>query len=58
MLTNVQFEYIVRLSESALTNSTGSSDQYKIAAAMIPIASKLYRKLGVKKQFLYTQIQD
>ena len=57
-LSNLQFEYIVRLAESALTNSTGSSDQCNVAAAMIPVSSQLYRKLGTKKQFLYTQIQD
>ena len=58
LLSINQFEYIVRLTESALTNSTGSSDEYQVATAMVPISSQLYRKLGSKKQYLYTQIQD
>ena len=36
----------------------GCADQSEIAAAIIPVAAKLFRKVGTKKQFLYTQLQD
>ncbi|XP_061606332.1 myotubularin-related protein 13 isoform X3 [Phyllopteryx taeniolatus] len=58
ILDHQQFDYIVRMMNCALQDCS-SSEEYTVAAALLPLSTAFYRKLvaGVN-QFAYTCIQD
>uniref|UniRef100_A0A8C4V8I9 SET binding factor 2 n=1 Tax=Falco tinnunculus TaxID=100819 RepID=A0A8C4V8I9_FALTI len=58
ILDHQQFDYIVRMMNCALQDCS-SSEEYSIAAALLPLTTAFYRKLapGVS-QFAYTCVQD
>uniref|UniRef100_A0A8B9SDL7 SET binding factor 2 n=1 Tax=Apteryx owenii TaxID=8824 RepID=A0A8B9SDL7_APTOW len=58
ILDHQQFDYIVRMMNCALQDCS-SSEEYSIAAALLPLMTAFYRKLapGVS-QFAYTCVQD
>ncbi|XP_036390666.1 myotubularin-related protein 13-like isoform X3 [Megalops cyprinoides] len=58
ILDHQQFDYIVRMMNCALQDCS-NSEEYTIAAALLPLTTAFYRKLapGVN-QFAYTCIQD
>ncbi|KAM4667184.1 myotubularin-related protein 13 isoform 1-T1 [Amazona ochrocephala] len=58
ILDHQQFDYIVRMMNCALQDCS-SSEEYNIAAALLPLTTAFYRKLapGVS-QFAYTCVQD
>ncbi|XP_008335218.1 myotubularin-related protein 13 isoform X2 [Cynoglossus semilaevis] len=58
ILDHQQFDYIVRMMNCALQDCS-SSEEYTIAAALLPLSTAFYRKLapGVN-QFAYSCIQD
>ncbi|XP_065491467.1 myotubularin-related protein 13 isoform X7 [Caloenas nicobarica] len=58
ILDHQQFDYIVRMMNCALQDCS-SSEEYTIAAALLPLTTAFYRKLapGVS-QFAYTCVQD
>nr|XP_057944753.1 myotubularin-related protein 13 isoform X2 [Doryrhamphus excisus] len=58
ILDHHQFDYIIRMMNCALQDCS-SSEEYTVAAALLPLSTAFYRKLvaGVN-QFAYTCIQD
>uniref|UniRef100_A0A8C0G3P3 SET binding factor 2 n=1 Tax=Bubo bubo TaxID=30461 RepID=A0A8C0G3P3_BUBBB len=58
ILDHQQFDYVVRMMNCALQDCS-SSEEYSIAAALLPLTTAFYRKLapGVS-QFAYTCVQD
>ncbi|XP_030621605.1 myotubularin-related protein 13 [Chanos chanos] len=58
ILDHQQFDYIVRMMNCALQDCS-SSEEYTIAAALLPLTTAFYRKLapGVN-QYAYTCVQD
>ncbi|XP_015719490.1 myotubularin-related protein 13 isoform X2 [Coturnix japonica] len=58
ILDHQQFDYIVRMMNCALQDCS-SSEEYSVAAALLPLTTAFYRKLapGVS-QFAYTCVQD
>ncbi|XP_057715822.1 myotubularin-related protein 13 isoform X2 [Corythoichthys intestinalis] len=58
ILDHQQFDYIIRMMNCALQDCS-SSEEYTVAAALLPLSTAFYRKLiaGVN-QFAYTCIQD
>ncbi|KAM3876774.1 myotubularin-related protein 13 [Diretmus argenteus] len=58
ILDHQQFDYIIRMMNCALQDCS-SSEEYSVAAALLPLTTAFYRKLtaGVN-QFAYTCIQD
>uniref|UniRef100_A0A3Q3XA42 Uncharacterized protein n=1 Tax=Mola mola TaxID=94237 RepID=A0A3Q3XA42_MOLML len=53
-----QFDYIIRMMNCALQDCS-SSEEYTVAAALLPLSTAFYRKLGPGvNQFAYTCIQD
>ncbi|XP_066556941.1 myotubularin-related protein 13 isoform X2 [Amia ocellicauda] len=58
ILDHQQFDYIVRMMNCALQDCS-SSEEYTVAAALLPLTTAFYRKLapGVN-QFAYTCVQD
>ncbi|XP_006642674.2 myotubularin-related protein 13 isoform X2 [Lepisosteus oculatus] len=58
LLDHQQFDYIVRMMNCALQDCS-SSEEYTVAAALLPLTTAFYRKLapGVN-QFAYTCVQD
>lgn len=61
-LTHPQFEYIYRLIDLSLKNSTGNKDEFYVASTVIAISAELYRKVetdnGTTNQYINSQIQD
>uniref|UniRef100_A0A670I4L6 SET binding factor 2 n=1 Tax=Podarcis muralis TaxID=64176 RepID=A0A670I4L6_PODMU len=58
ILDHQQFDYIVRMMNCTLQDCS-TSEEYNIAAALLPLTTAFYRKLapGVS-QFVYTCVQD
>uniref|UniRef100_H3CIT0 SET binding factor 2 n=1 Tax=Tetraodon nigroviridis TaxID=99883 RepID=H3CIT0_TETNG len=58
IMDHQQFDYIIRMMNCALQDCS-SSEEYTVAAALLPLSTAFYRKLapGVN-QFAYTCIQD
>ncbi|XP_061077659.1 myotubularin-related protein 13-like [Conger conger] len=58
ILDHHQFDYIIRMMNCALQDCS-SSEEYTVAAALLPLTTAFYRKLapGVN-QFAYTCVQD
>ncbi|XP_061669719.1 myotubularin-related protein 13 isoform X2 [Syngnathoides biaculeatus] len=58
ILDHQQFDYIVRMMNCALQDCS-SSEEYTVAAALLPLSTAFYRKLAAGvNQFAYTCIQD
>ncbi|XP_077374547.1 myotubularin-related protein 13 isoform X2 [Festucalex cinctus] len=58
ILDHQQFDYIIRMMNCALQDCS-SSEEYIVAAALLPLSTAFYRKLVVGvNQFAYTCIQD
>lgn len=58
-LDNQQFEYIARLCNTALRDSSGEDDELSVAADLLPVLSTFYRKLSqTVMQCLYTVVQE
>uniref|UniRef100_A0A3B3QJM1 SET binding factor 2 n=1 Tax=Paramormyrops kingsleyae TaxID=1676925 RepID=A0A3B3QJM1_9TELE len=58
ILNHQQFDYVVRMMNCALQDCS-SSEEFSVAAALLPLTTAFYRKLapGVN-QFAYTCVQD
>uniref|UniRef100_A0A8D3EB11 SET binding factor 2 n=1 Tax=Scophthalmus maximus TaxID=52904 RepID=A0A8D3EB11_SCOMX len=58
ILDHQQFDYIIRMMNCALQDCS-SSEEYTMAAALLPLSTAFYRKLAAGvNQFAYTCIQD
>uniref|UniRef100_A0A8D0DFP4 SET binding factor 2 n=1 Tax=Sander lucioperca TaxID=283035 RepID=A0A8D0DFP4_SANLU len=58
ILDHQQFDYIIRMMNCALQDCS-SSEEYTVAAALLPLSTAFYRKLAAGvNQFAYTCIQD
>uniref|UniRef100_A0A7N8WUB9 SET binding factor 2 n=1 Tax=Mastacembelus armatus TaxID=205130 RepID=A0A7N8WUB9_9TELE len=58
ILDHQQFDYIIRMMNCALQDCS-SSEEYTVAAAILPLSTAFYRKLAAGvNQFAYTCIQD
>uniref|UniRef100_A0AAQ4QKL2 SET binding factor 2 n=1 Tax=Gasterosteus aculeatus aculeatus TaxID=481459 RepID=A0AAQ4QKL2_GASAC len=58
ILDHQQFDHIIRLMNCALQDCS-SSEEYTVAAAVLPLSTAFYRKLAAGvNQFAYTCIQD
>ncbi|KAM6980275.1 myotubularin-related protein 13 [Aplochiton taeniatus] len=58
ILDHQQFDYIIRMMNCALQDCS-SSEEYTVAAALLPLTTAFYRKLVVGvNQFAYTCVQD
>ncbi|XP_056134125.1 myotubularin-related protein 13 isoform X2 [Lampris incognitus] len=58
ILDHQQFDYIVRMMNCALQDCS-SSEEYTVAAALLPLTTAFYRKLAAGvNQFAYTCVQD
>ncbi|KAJ8396732.1 hypothetical protein AAFF_G00015700 [Aldrovandia affinis] len=58
ILDHQQFDHIVRMMNCALQDCS-SSEEYTVAAALLPLTTAFYRKLGPGvNQFAYTCVQD
>ncbi|XP_068197560.1 myotubularin-related protein 13 isoform X2 [Antennarius striatus] len=58
IMDHQQFDYIVRMMNCALQDCS-SSEEYTVAAALLPLSTAFYRKLAAGvNQFAYTCIQD
>ncbi|XP_047436202.1 myotubularin-related protein 13 isoform X2 [Mugil cephalus] len=58
ILDHQQFDYIIRMMNCALQDCS-SSEEYAVAAALLPLSTAFYRKLAAGvNQFAYTCIQD
>uniref|UniRef100_H2XNB0 Myotubularin-related protein 13 n=1 Tax=Ciona intestinalis TaxID=7719 RepID=H2XNB0_CIOIN len=58
-LDNQQFDYIARLINNALQDSSGQLDENTLAADLLPVVTAFYRKLcPTVMQFMYTVVQD
>ncbi|KAA8595674.1 hypothetical protein FQN60_010965, partial [Etheostoma spectabile] len=58
ILDHQQFDYIIRMMNCALQDCS-SSEEYTVAAALLPLSTAFYRKLAAGvDQFAYTCIQD
>nr|CAB3265877.1 myotubularin-related protein 13-like [Phallusia mammillata] len=58
-LDNQQFDYIARLINNALQDSSGQLDEHTLAADVLPVITTFYRKLcPTVMQFLYTVVQE
>ncbi|XP_011608544.1 myotubularin-related protein 13 isoform X1 [Takifugu rubripes] len=58
IMDHQQFDYIIRMMNCALQDCS-SSEEYTVAAALLPLSTAFYRKLGPGvNQFAYTCIQD
>uniref|UniRef100_A0A671X0K4 SET binding factor 2 n=1 Tax=Sparus aurata TaxID=8175 RepID=A0A671X0K4_SPAAU len=58
IMDHQQFDYIIRMINCALQDCS-SSEEYTVAAALLPLSTAFYRKLAAGvNQFAYTCIQD
>uniref|UniRef100_A0A8C4EEM5 SET binding factor 2 n=1 Tax=Dicentrarchus labrax TaxID=13489 RepID=A0A8C4EEM5_DICLA len=58
IMDHQQFDYIIRMMNCALQDCS-SSEEYTVAAALLPLSTVFYRKLAAGvNQFAYTCIQD
>uniref|UniRef100_A0A3Q3GYL2 SET binding factor 2 n=1 Tax=Labrus bergylta TaxID=56723 RepID=A0A3Q3GYL2_9LABR len=58
ILDHQQFDYIIRMMNCALQDCS-SSEEYTVAAALLPLSTAFYRKLAAGvNQFAYSCIQD
>uniref|UniRef100_A0A3B4YYY9 SET binding factor 2 n=1 Tax=Seriola lalandi dorsalis TaxID=1841481 RepID=A0A3B4YYY9_SERLL len=58
IMDHQQFDYIIRMMNCALQDCS-SSEEYTMAAALLPLSTVFYRKLAAGvNQFAYTCIQD
>ncbi|XP_028332443.1 myotubularin-related protein 13 isoform X2 [Gouania willdenowi] len=58
ILDHQQFDYIIRMMNCALQDCS-SSEEYTVAAALLPLSTAFYRKLAAGvNQFAYTCIQE
>ncbi|XP_028999555.1 myotubularin-related protein 13 isoform X2 [Betta splendens] len=58
ILDHQQFDYVIRMMNCALQDCS-TSEEYTVAAALLPLSTAFYRKLaGGVNQFAYTCIQD
>uniref|UniRef100_A0A3B4T3C3 SET binding factor 2 n=1 Tax=Seriola dumerili TaxID=41447 RepID=A0A3B4T3C3_SERDU len=58
IMDHQQFDYIIRMMNCALQDCS-SSEEYTMAAALLPLSTAFYRKLAAGvNQFAYTCIQD
>uniref|UniRef100_A0A8C9SVX1 SET binding factor 2 n=1 Tax=Scleropages formosus TaxID=113540 RepID=A0A8C9SVX1_SCLFO len=58
ILNHQQFDHIVRMMNCALQDCS-SSEEYTVAAALLPLTTAFYRKLApTVNQFAYTCVQD
>ncbi|XP_031443028.1 myotubularin-related protein 13 isoform X2 [Clupea harengus] len=57
LLDHTQFDQIIRLMNCALQDCSGS-EEYTVAAGLLPLTTAFYRKLSGVNQFAYTCIQE
>uniref|UniRef100_A0A8C5BW79 SET binding factor 2 n=1 Tax=Gadus morhua TaxID=8049 RepID=A0A8C5BW79_GADMO len=57
ILDHQQFDYIIRMMNCALQDCS-SSEEFTVAAALLPLSTEFHRKLAGVKQYAYTCVQD